>query len=117
VVGRRFREQGFEWLTYVRFSNRPVRENGSLLRCRSAARNEASAFCQQSRDDRFGFSDIGHLDFPFSPFAPTATGRRAKRRAADAAETAVTATAVIPIGPSLMPGSRLTGLIGPAGGW
>ena len=35
VIGRGFREQGFERLTYVRFSNRPVRENGSLLRCRS----------------------------------------------------------------------------------
>jgi hypothetical protein len=90
---------------------RVVSDGRSLVADLNAARNEASAFCLQSRNDCFGFSNIGHLDFPFSPFAPTATGRRAKRRAADRAKTATTATAVVPIG------ARLGSSIAPAGRW
>jgi hypothetical protein len=83
---------------------RVVSDGRSLVADLNAARNGASAFRLQLRNDCFGFSNIGHLDFPFSPFAPTATGRWAKRRSTDGAETTTTTT-VMPIRPGLMSAS------------
>jgi hypothetical protein len=44
---------------------RVVSDGRSLVADLNAARNEASASCLQSRDDRFGFSDIKTFGFSF----------------------------------------------------